>query len=50
MFPGSGMGFGELFIICIVGLLSAGLPVAVLVLLILIYKKLESIETTLKNK
>jgi len=50
MFPGFGMGMGELFIICIMGLLSVGLPIAVLVLLVLIYRKLESIETLLKNK
>jgi hypothetical protein len=50
MFPGYGMGLGELFIICVIGLLSVGLPVAVLVLLVLIYRKLESIEILLKNK
>jgi hypothetical protein len=50
MFPGYGMGMGELFVICIVGILSIGLPVAVLVLLVLIYQKMESIETLLKNK
>jgi hypothetical protein len=50
MFPGFGMGMGELFIICIMGSLSVGLPIAVLVLLVLIYRKLESIETLLKNK
>jgi hypothetical protein len=50
MFPGYGMGLGELFIICVIGLLSVGLPVAVLVLLVLIYRKLESIEILQKNK
>jgi len=50
MFPGSGMGFSELFIVCMVGLFGVGLPVAVLVLLVMIYRKLESIETLLKNK
>jgi hypothetical protein len=50
MFPGSGMGFSELFIVCIAGLFSVGLPVAVLVFLVLIYRKLESIEKILKNK
>jgi len=50
MFPGSGMGFSELLIVCLVGLLSVGLPVAVLVLLVLIYNKLQSIENLLKNK
>jgi hypothetical protein len=50
MFPGYGMGLGELFIVCLMGLLSVGLPVAVLVLLVLIYRKLESIEILLKNK
>ena len=50
MFPGSGMGFSEMFVICLMGLVSVGLPVAVLVLLVLIYRKLESIEGILKNK
>jgi hypothetical protein len=50
MFPGYGMGVGELFIVCIMGLLSVGLPVAVLILMVMIYRKLESIETFLKNK
>jgi len=50
MFPGSGMGFSEMFVICLMGLVSLGLPVAVLVLLVLIYRKLESIEGFLKNK
>jgi len=50
MFPGSGMGFSELLIVCLVGFFSVGLPVAVLVLLVLIYNKLQSIENLLKNK
>jgi hypothetical protein len=50
MFPGSGMGFSELFIVCALGLLGIGLPVAVLVVLVLIYNKLDSIEDLLKNK
>jgi hypothetical protein len=50
MFPGQGMGFAEMFVICLMGLFSVGLPVAVLVLLVLIYRKLESIEGILKNK
>lgn len=50
MFPGSGMGFSEIFIVCIMGLFGLGLPVAVVVLLVLIYNKLGSIEDFLKNK
>jgi hypothetical protein len=50
MFPGSGLGLSELFIICLAGIFSIGLPVAVLALLVLIYRKLESIEEHLKNK
>jgi hypothetical protein len=50
MFPSSGMGLSELFIVCLAGLFSVGLPVAVLILLVLIYRKLESIESYLKNK
>jgi hypothetical protein len=48
MFPS--IGIPELFISCVVGLLSIGLPVAVLALLFLIYNKLKSIEALLKNK
>ena len=44
------LGFSEVFILCVIGLFSIGLPVAVLVLLIMIYKKLESMESYLKNK
>lgn len=47
MFPR--MGAVELLISCVVGLLSIGLPVAVLVLLFMIYNKLKSIEALLKN-
>lgn len=50
MFPGQGMGFAEMFVICLMGLVSLGLPVAVLALLVLIFRKLESIENILKNK
>jgi hypothetical protein len=50
MFPGSEWGVSELLILCLMGLLSVGLPVAVVVLLVMIYKKLESIEGFLKNK
>jgi hypothetical protein len=49
MFPGSGMGFSEFLIVCLVGLFSFGLPVAVLVLLVLIFNKLQSIENLLKK-
>lgn len=48
MYPN--LGFSEVFILCVIGLLGVGLPVAVLVLLIMIYKKLESLEGYLKNK
>jgi hypothetical protein len=47
MFPR--IGAVELFISCVVGLLSIGLPVAILVLLFMIYNKLKSIEALLKN-
>ena len=43
-------GFSEMFILCVAGLFSVGLPVAILVLLVLIYRKLEHIEGYLKNK
>jgi hypothetical protein len=43
----SQMGAVELFISCLVGLLSLGLPVASLVLLWLIYAKLKQIEALL---
>jgi hypothetical protein len=43
------MGVAELLISCAVGLLSIGLPVAILVLLFMIYNKLKSIEALLKN-
>jgi hypothetical protein len=49
MFPDFGMGFSELLIVCLAGLFSIGLPVAVLVLLVLIYNKLQSIENLLKK-
>jgi len=48
MFPR--MGVVELLISCVVGLLSIGLPVAILVSLFMIYNKLKSIEALLKNK
>jgi len=47
MFPR--LGIAELLISCVVGLLSIGLPVAILVLLFMIYNKLKSIEALLKN-
>jgi hypothetical protein len=47
MFPS--IGVPELLITCVVGLLSIGLPVAILVLLFMIYNKLKSIEASLKN-
>ena len=47
MFPR--IGVVELLISCVVGLLSIGLPVAMLVLLFMIYNKLKSIEALLKN-
>ena len=50
MFPSSGMGFSEFFIVCAMGLVGVGLPVVVLALLFLIYKKLGSIEDLLKHK
>jgi hypothetical protein len=50
MFPGYGMGLGELIIICLMGLVIVGLPIAVVALLVLIYRKLESIEILMKNK
>jgi hypothetical protein len=43
-------GIAELVIICVTGLLSIGLPVAILVFLYLIYSKLKSIEDLLKKK
>jgi hypothetical protein len=43
------MGVVELLISCVVGLLSIGLPVAMLTLLFMIYNKLKSIEALLKN-
>ena len=47
MFPS--IGVPELLISCVIGLLSIGLPVAILVLLFMIYNKLKSIEALLKN-
>lgn len=44
------MGIVELLITCFVGLLGIGLPVAVLVVLYLVYKKLEHIEQLLDRK
>jgi hypothetical protein len=48
MFPS--IGVPELLISCVVGLLSIGLPVAVLVLLGMIYSKLKHIEALLQKK
>lgn len=50
MFVGSGMGILEILIVFLVGLLSIGLPVAVIVLLVALYKKAHSIEELLKGK
>jgi hypothetical protein len=47
MFPN--IGIPELLISCVVGLLSIGLPVAVLVLLWMIYGKLKRIEALLQK-
>jgi hypothetical protein len=47
MFPH--FGFAELLTTCLVGLLSVGLPVAVLVFLYLIYGRLGNIEDLLKK-
>jgi hypothetical protein len=44
-----GMGIPELFVACLVGLLSIGLPIAVLVFLFMIYNKLKAIEDLLKK-
>jgi chromate transport protein ChrA len=45
-----GYGLGELLIVFVVGLLSIGLPVVVIVLLVMLYKKAQSIEELLKGK
>jgi hypothetical protein len=47
MFPR--FGIAELLISCVVGLLSIGLPVAILVLLGMIYGKLKRIEDLLQK-
>jgi hypothetical protein len=44
------IGIPELLISCVVGLLSIGLPIAILVFLFLIYNKLKSIEELLKKQ
>jgi hypothetical protein len=43
------MGIHELFVVFFVGLLSIGLPVAIIVLLAMIYTKAKSIEELLKR-
>lgn len=43
------MGVAESIIVLIVGLLSIGLPVAVIVLLVMLYNKAKSIEELLKR-
>ena len=45
-----GYGLGEMVIVFFVGLLSIGLPVVVIVLLVMLYKKAQSIEELLKGK
>jgi hypothetical protein len=50
MLVNSGTGFGELVITLFVGLLSIGLPAAVIVLLVMLYKKAKSIEELLKRE
>jgi hypothetical protein len=47
MFPR--MGIVELLISCVVGLLSIGIPVTILVLLWMIYSKLKHIEALLQK-
>ncbi len=48
MFPR--LGVVEVIISCLVGLISIGLPVAVLVLLYMIYNKIKHIEDLLKKE
>ena len=48
MFPR--MGAVEVILSCLVGLISLGLPVAMLVLLYMIYNKVKSIEELLKKE
>ena len=42
-------GIAELFVICLVGLFSLGIPAAILVFLYMIYAKLKTIEALLKK-
>jgi hypothetical protein len=44
------LGLMEIVISCIVGLIGLGLPVAILVLLYMIYDKVKSIEELLKKE
>lgn len=44
------MGVAEVSIACLVGFLSLGLPVVILVLLVMIYNKLKVLEELLKSK
>lgn len=43
------MGIPELLVLCIVGLAGVGLPVAVLVVLVMVYTRLKNIEKLLKK-
>lgn len=45
----SRIGVVEILVSCVIGLLSLGLPVAMLVLLFMIYGKLKSIEDLLQK-
>ena len=42
-------GIGEMMVVFFAGLLSIGLPVAVIVLLVMLYNKAKSIEELLKR-
>ena len=50
MEPFLNFGILEVIISCLAGLLVIGLPIAVLVFLWVIYKKLQGIEETLKKE
>ena len=43
------IGVPELLISCVFGLLALGLPVAILVLLVMVYNKLKNVEELLKR-
>ena len=46
----SSLGVTEIVILCFVGLLGVGLPVAILVFLYIIYNKVNTIEGILKKE